>query len=60
MWKDDLNVHIFQNRNSCSSKSDQWFFFYLWPSNQLSLGSEKKYGGTSLISEKNGSFVCKT
>ena len=32
VWKDDLNVHIFQNRNWCSPKSDQLFFFWLWQS----------------------------
>ena len=25
--KNDLNVHIFQYKNWCSPKSDQWFFF---------------------------------
>ena len=27
MQKDDLNVHVFQYKNWCSSKSDRWFFF---------------------------------
>ena len=40
MEKDDLNVHVFQNRN--------WGFFH-------SIGkilSEKKYGDMGLVSEK--------
>ena len=51
MRKDDLNVHVFQYKN--------WsmiFFFLTWLSKDLSIGrilSEKKYGGTGLISEKN-------
>ena len=28
--KDELNVHIFQNRNWYSSKSNQWFFFFFF------------------------------
>ena len=27
MRKYDLNEHVFQNRNCCGPKSDQWFFF---------------------------------
>ena len=63
MWKDDLNVHVFQNRNWFNLKSDQWSFFELWLSQDLSIRrllSEGKYGGTGLISEKKGSFVCET
>ena len=56
MWKDDLNVHIFQYKNWCSPKSDWWFFFYPWLSEDLSirriLGEKKKYEGMGLISEK--------
>ena len=51
MRKDDVNVHSFQYKNWCSPKSDRW----LWLSKDLSIGrvlSEKKYGGTGLISEK--------
>ena len=49
MPKDDLNVHVFQYKNWCSPKSDQWL------SEDLSIGrilSEKKFGGMGLISEK--------
>ena len=54
MWKDDLNVHVFQNRNWCSPKSVPWYFFQLWLSVELSIGrilSEKKYEGAGLLSE---------
>ena len=45
MRRDDLNVHVFQNRNWCSPKSDQWL------SEDLSIGRiwiEKKFRGTGL------------
>ena len=50
MRKDDLNVHVFQNKNL-------WLmiFFLLWLSEDLSIERiliENKYGGTGLISEK--------
>ena len=54
MQKDELNVHVFQNKNWCSPKSDWWLFFKLWQSEDLSKGrilSEKK-GGTGLISKQ--------
>ena len=55
VWKDDLNVHIFQNRNWCSPKSDRWFFFLTLtvrgPFHRKDF-KWKKYGGTGLISEK--------
>ena len=38
MQKDDLNVHVFQNRKWCSSKSDGWFFLNFWLSKDLSMG----------------------
>ena len=53
MGKDALNVHVFQNRNWCSPKSDWQFFFKLWLSEDLSTGktlSEKKICG--FFSEK--------
>ena len=42
MQKDDLNVHAFQNRNwgPLHRKDFKW----------------KKYGGTSLVSEKKGAL----
>ena len=55
MQTDDVNMHVFQNRNWCSPKSDWLFFFYLWLSKDLSIVrifSEKKYGRTELLSEK--------
>ena len=55
MQKDDLNKHVFQNRNWCSPKSDRLFFFEVLLSEDLSIGSilsEKKYRGTGLISKK--------
>ena len=39
MWKDNLNVHVFQNRNWCNPKVDQWFF-----SNLGRILSEKIWG----------------
>ena len=55
MQKDNTNVHVFQNKNWCRSKSDRSNFFlsstvrgpfhrkdFMW----------KKNGGTRLISEK--------
>ena len=27
MWKDHLDVHVFQHKNWCNPKSDRWFFF---------------------------------
>ena len=46
MWKDDLNVCVFQNRNwgPFHKKEFKW----------------TKNGGMGLVSEKNGSFVCGT
>ena len=38
MQKDDLNVHVFQNRDWCSPKSDGWFFLNFWLSKDLSIG----------------------
>ena len=26
LQKDDLNLHVFQNKSWCSPKSDRWFF----------------------------------
>ena len=55
MRKDDLNVLIFQYKNWCSPKSDRIFFFLLWLSEELSIGSilsEKIFWGMGLISEK--------
>ena len=56
MQKDDLNVHVIQNRNWCSPKSDGWFFFYFILSEDLSTGR--------ILSEKNmglrGWFLKKT
>ena len=55
MRKDNLIVHVFQNRNWFSPKSDWWFFFKLWLSEDLSIGtilSEKKYRGTGLLPQK--------
>ena len=57
MQKGDLNVHVFQNKNWCSPKSDQCFFWF-WL--RVSLLMKKKYGGTWLISKKNWSFVNRT
>ena len=55
MWKDDLNVHVFQYKNRCSPKSDRWFFFVTLtvrgPLHRKDF-KWKKYGGTELISEK--------
>ena len=45
MRKDNLNVHMFQNRNRCSPKSDQW-------SDQSEKKKKKKKCGTGWISEK--------
>ena len=57
--KDDLNVHIFQFKNWCSPKTDQWFFFLTLtvrgPFHRIDF-KRKKYGGSGLISEKNGKF----
>ena len=52
---DDLNVHVFQNRDWRSPKSPQWIFFLFWLSEDPSLGkilSEKENGATGLLSEK--------
>ena len=57
MRKNDLNVHLFQNRNYCSSKPDRLFFFLTltvsggWPFHEKDF-KWKKYGSTVLISEK--------
>ena len=55
MRKDDLNVHVFQNRNWCIPKSDRRFFFLTLivrgPFHRKDF-KWKKYGGTGLISEK--------
>ena len=49
MRNNDLNVHVFQNRNArYSPKSDRRFFFN-FDSNKK---SKKKHGGTGLFSEK--------
>ena len=51
MWKDDLNMHLFQDR-----KSDWWFFppnFWLPEDPSIvRILSEKKYGGMGLLSRK--------
>ena len=59
MLKDDLNVHIFQNRNWCSPKSDYiiyiWFFFLTLTERGPFHRKDfkwKKIGGMGLISEK--------
>ena len=55
MRKDDLNVHVFQNRNWFSPKSDWWFFFLTLTARGPFHGGDCKwgeYGGTGLISEK--------
>ena len=39
MWKDDINLHVFQNRNLGTSIGNI-------------LSEKKKYGGTGLVSEK--------
>ena len=50
MQNNDLNVHIFQNRNPrCSPKSDQQFFSNF----DCKKKKVKKYGAMSLFSEKN-------
>ena len=55
--KIDLNVHVFQKKNWCSSKSDRWFC----DSHTLTVRAtfrskdfrwKKKYGGTGLLSQK--------
>ena len=46
--KEDLNVQKIQNKNWYIPKSDQWFFFYFWLSEDLSIWKmlrEKEYGG---------------
>ena len=48
---------------NCSPKSDRWFFFLTLTvrgSMHRKNFEWKKYGGTGLILEKNGSFVCRT
>ena len=63
MRKDDLNVHVFQNRNWFNLKSDRWIFFLALAVRGAFHGKAFRWGkilGTGLISEKNGSFVCKT
>ena len=55
MRKDYLNMHVFQYKNWCNPKSDRWFFFQLWLSEELFIGrilSEKNLGDTGLISEE--------
>ena len=55
MRNDDLNVHVFQNRNWCRPKSDSWFFFLTLTVREPFHRKDfkwKKYGGAGLISEK--------
>ena len=62
MQKDDLNVHVFQNRNWQPKIWSIDFFSNSWLSEDLSIGrilSEKKWGyGVNFW--KNGSFVYRT
>ena len=54
-----LNAQEFNYKNWCSLKFDQWFFSNFWLSEDLSIRSilsEKKYGGTGLISEKTAAL----
>ena len=46
MRKDDINLHVFQNRNLGTSIGN--------------ILSEKKIWGYGLVSDKKGSFVCRT
>ena len=50
MQKDELNVHVFQNRKWCGSKSDWWF----WLSDDLFRGRilSEKNDATEIISQK--------
>ena len=50
MQKDELNVHVFQNRKWCGSKSDWWF----WLSDDLFRGRilSEKNDATQIISQK--------
>ena len=46
-------MHVFHNRNWCSPKSDRFFFLTLSEDSSIgSILSDKKYGGTGLLSEK--------
>ena len=57
MQNNDLNVHVFQNRNPrCSPKSDQQFFSNF----DCKKKKVKKYGAMSLFSEKKQSHACRT
>ena len=62
MWKDDLNVHVFQYKTDVAQNLIDDFFLTLTvrgPSHKKDL-KLKKNEGTGLISQKNGSFVCRT
>ena len=54
MWKDDLNVQVFQNKNWCSPKSVRCFFLTLTVRGHFHRKDFKWkiYGGKGLISEK--------
>ena len=57
MRKDDLNVHVFQGRNWCSTKSDRWFFFLALAVRRPFHGEDFKwgeYGGAGLLSGGGG------
>ena len=61
MRKDDLNLHVFQNKNLAQNLSIIFFSNF---DCQRTFSQErfqvKKNGVTGLISEKSGSFVCGT
>ena len=60
MRKDDVNVHVFQNRNLCIPKSGLLFFFLVLPVREPFPGKDfkwKKYGCMGLISEKTETFL---
>ena len=55
MQKDDLNVHVFQDRNWWNTKSDRWFFFLTFTVRRSFYGRDFKwgrYGGMPLLSDK--------
>ena len=56
MWKDDLNVHLFRNRNWCSPKSDRWFFFSLSLSEDFSI--EMILKSDSQLQKKKNVLTC--
>ena len=55
MQNDDLTVHVFQNRNWCSQKSDRWFFLTWYIKRRFhrkDFKSKKKYEGTGFIFQR--------